>query len=490
GGKMGTAKHDSAFGKNNQQIPRSQSPIKKQDVLIDFFASTDQSVADSYSFNMPTINTWAPSGLGLALSGSSSGAVQNQSFVGLPGGAVSNPFGYSSFSSGQSGYSSTATSPGHNPFAVSAGFSTNSTAASTQLGQQGPPVDPSFTIDNVFGSGAGNTSAANPFGNQSQGFGSQGQGFGGQPQGFGSIQQPSGFGSAKNSSKSTSNNPFGGTTFVVNEKNNPFAGSAAQPPMPQSSFGASGNNGRAAGFNQSLQPTAVSNPFPSSSQSNAFPSSSQSNPFPSNTTQPSLFPSSTQSSPFPSTAQQNSFTPLSSAQPNPFPPSANRTLSQPFSSNAFAPQQLQQNGFGGQIQQTSNQILSQGGFGQQQQQGSFDQNQLGGFTQQQQPSLQMGIFGSNSGQVGGQQMGSFTSNPGNLPQVVDHFGQVNPFAKPTVPLSAIQESNNSNSVVPPISLTPLYNGNSGYPYNLMTSNTGAANSSPAVQKSKSNNPFF
>ncbi|KAI9343115.1 ANTH domain-containing protein [Obelidium mucronatum] len=206
---------------------RAPSPTKSPEVLIDFFASTDTAAIDAFSFNMPTVNTWAPSGM--ALSGSSGGAVTT-----FPG--ASNSFAFNSAGSSAAGVSAAGNpfaqqgfaNPGLNgfPSTDSSQFAPSSSGlafgqqlsfgpASTQFSQAATAhQDPSFTVENVFGSTATNN-ATTPVGLNSNPFGSAPN------HGFGAVQP----------SSSLSNNPFGSAPAVP-ASNNPFQ-SQAQPPLPQ-----------------------------------------------------------------------------------------------------------------------------------------------------------------------------------------------------------------------------------------------------------------
>ncbi|KAJ3063958.1 hypothetical protein HDU98_000287 [Podochytrium sp. JEL0797] len=436
-----------------QQQPRAPSPIKSPEVLIDFFASTDvssSSAIDAYSFNMPTVNTWAPSGM--TLSGSGTGFMNN----GMPGGGGGGAqFGF------PSNASSLVTSPSGNPFGPpppqqqfmqqqqSGGFASHSgmmgtngstqfasasgsssmnfnsmPANSMQFGQQQQPqqmtapVDPSFTIDNIFGNtdsgtgggGAANmnpfgASAANPFGQQQQS----------------AVLQ---LGPAKNGN---GNNPFGSAGANLSTPlaagNNPFG--APQPPLPNSG----GFSSKSA--NQSFQ----QQPGMGGMQGgNAFPSSmAPNNPFP------------TSQSP---RMMQQQMQPFGSGMP------------QQFGANTMQQQQVG-----------------------------------GGFMQQPQMGGAGGGFNSTQS-FGGAKSGALAGGPST--QVVDHFSGVNPFAKPSIPLAAMQGGGFGSNQ------TPLYGGNMGMAFNGMNngmagmnlnSGTGSAAGSaaglpPSVQKNSSSNPFF
>ncbi|KAJ3028241.1 UNVERIFIED_CONTAM: hypothetical protein HDU68_002109 [Siphonaria sp. JEL0065] len=419
---------------------RAPSPIKSPEVLIDFFASTDTAAINAYSFNMPTVNTWAPSGM--VLSGSSNGVV-NPGF----GGAASNSFAFNSTGSSVAGGAS-----GGNPFAQqgfaqsggfpNAGLNGSSqfgqapssfgfgqqlplASASTQFGQpSAAPVDPSFTVENIFGGGGSGVGAPaavsnNPFGSApSNPFGAnQTAGFGGRPVA---------------ATQAMSNNPFGSAPAPAT--GNPYQ-NQPQPPLPQQ-FKSQPQQQRQ--FNQQQQ-FGSGNPFPSAS---------------------------------PIVQQQ-----------------------QLYSGSGFGGISNQPSPLLGQ-QQANTMPSQQSQFGQQQQQ-QFGFNQL----QQQQTPLGGAGFNSGSNSFGG--INNNNEKPGSsgpTSQVVDHFAGVNPFAKPNIPLSAMGSGANTPNQMGAIGTT-LYGGNTGMTFSNLNQgmagmnlgagqNGGQTGGFPSVQKNNSNNPFF
>ncbi|KAJ3024538.1 UNVERIFIED_CONTAM: hypothetical protein HDU68_008021 [Siphonaria sp. JEL0065] len=430
--------HDAQYGQAPSPV-RAPSPVKSPEVLIDFFASTDTAAMDVYSFNMPTVNTWAPSGM--VLSGSSNGVV-NSGF-----GAGSNSFAFNSTGStivggvsggnpfAQQGFAQPGGFPnaglngasqfgqvGQEPSSLGFGQQLPLASASTQFGQPSTaPVDPSFTVENIFGSGATGAPVAannnpfgsaptNPFGaNQSVGFGAR------------SVA----------ASSALSNNPFGSAPAPAT--NNPFQ-SQPQPPLPQQFKSQPQQQSQ---FSQQQQ-FGSGNPFPSAS---------------------------------PIVQQQqlygSGFGGISN-QPSPL----------------LGQQQLQ---FGSGFPSTqASPMLSQ-------QQPQFGQQQFGFNQQQQQQPSQSAGFNSGLNSFGGNN--NQTSGPAS--QVVDHFAGVNPFAKPNIPLSAMGSGANTPNQMGAIGTTPLYGGNTGIAFNnnqgitgMNLQNGGQNGGFPSVQKNNSNNPFF
>ncbi|KAI8613905.1 ANTH domain-containing protein [Chytriomyces sp. MP71] len=411
-----------------QQQQRTQgppSPVKPAAVLIDFFASTDET---SYSFNAPSLNTWAQPGVGipfdsLSINGSNPG-YNAAGIGGFPGPAAgANPFAQQG-----AGFNSFGGQPG--------GFGGAPQPSNT---------DPSFTVDNVFGNvpemGNGFASASTgAFGSSANpSFASVASGA------FGAPSPGPAFGSSMSAPlpPTASNNPFASTpvsppSTSKTGSNNPFASSAvASPSVP------------AASNNPFAQP-----PLPSPSVSQFNPARANSLPFgaQSYSQQPQGgggFPN--QSGP--------SFAP----QPSPY--GMPQASAGPFGGSGVAP-------FG-----TNGPASGPGPlFGNA---GAFSSAPQSGFGQ---PAPQPGIQGGgfNSMQQSGPTL-----------QVVDPLAGVNPFAKASVPLAAMGHPGGGMGAMPlyggnmGMSFHSMGAGGAVAP---PQGNPLAG--LPSVQKNNSNNPFY
>ncbi|ORY39568.1 ANTH-domain-containing protein [Rhizoclosmatium globosum] len=408
----------------------SNAPAKGPDLLVDFFASTDNN--DAYSFNMPTVNTWAPSGM--ALSGSNQGYAfssggtsptgnpfAQQGMSQPPGGFAGYNPGNSTAQFGQNGSSGFNSTPqyGQNGFNSNFGTPLQQSAGSAQFSQPitAAPVDPSFTVDNVFGSsGTGplpTTGSANPFGSAPAA--PTANPFGAAPPvpAIPNTASNNPFGSAPN--PVASNNPFGSVPSVPSTSNNPFGAPPAQPPMPQPF-----NNN--AGFRQSFNP-------PTQVPANGFGLPASNN---------IGFP---QGSPMQQQQQ------LGMGQPQ------TQQFGSGFGANPMLAQQIPMGGSSSGSGFNSNPMVGQQGFGQPMN-NAFNSNMSSGGMKPgstgpaPQPAVPLAAMGSQSGQMGGNPM---------------YGGNAN------------------------MAFSSMNNGMAGMNLN---GGSGVGNGMPSVQKNNSNNPFF
>ncbi|KAJ3190587.1 hypothetical protein HDU82_003907 [Entophlyctis luteolus] len=389
---------------------------------------------------MPTVQTWGGgaqfseafgSGVGTNFQTASSG-------FGGSGGAGMMSSATPSFATTTTGFGSSIASVSGNPFGMQQSFS----SPGAMMMPASNNTDAAFTVENVFGGGGGD-----PFSAISNGGGGGGGMSNGLPQGFASMtmSKSSGggvFATAGGKSFATAN--FGGGSAA---SNNPFASQGAKTNASVAGGGGFGSN----------------NPFGGTATPNAAPAMAASSSAGGFTNNP--FQSSGSSS----ISNRMSMPPIPSQQPQqqvfggagaPFgfgssaaaPPNAGFAAS--AASNAFA------NGGSMFAPAPFGSAQTAGGSG-----ASFAMQSANTFGQQQQQQQQpfSAGFGSMPG-PGHMSMGpgvgspAFNTSPrmamggvggGPALQVVDPLANVNPFAKPAVPLAAMPGSGSGGGIPMP-----------------------------------------